>query len=648
MLDFSLAKKTVRRNLFDPLMNAELEKLVESGKLTSKAAEKLERLQPGAFCLHKSWGFGRVAEWNLLLNQIVIDFAGKKGHPMQVQYAADNLTAIPAEHFLARKASGLAAVRKLAKEDPVALVRNIVESADGKATVQQIGEWLIGDVFTDAEWKRWWESAKKQLKASGAFSVPAKKSEPIQLRREGISHADELLATFNRARQPKEQIVALEDVAKFYQQFKEPEKQLQPIVATVENVAARNQKLHPQIAFDLVLARDDLLERVPQLRTTHIGLTLVKLITDEESRLVSILPKLSAAKEKKVLQALPEVLGERWTARALQLMRAAHGRMVAQIPRVLSETGKHAELRTALESSIREHSATAEMLVWLCNERAEWRELITPTLLDTILAVIERDQHKSGIRGSKLQRVLVEDRQLLADIFSGADVAVARDAMRRLQLSPLFDELTKRSLLARLVKIFPELESMIAGAQPQEKAALLVVSWSSLEKRKAEYEEIVKKKIPENTKEISIARSYGDLSENFEYKAAKQMQAVLMRRKTELEHALHNARGTSFENPDTSRVSIGTIATVRDKDSGKKESYTILGAWDGDPDRHVISYQTAIGQALLGHQAGETVSLNSDHGGGQIEIVSIEPAPVDQTVHDSALTAVEIEEVAAE
>src|SRR6201993_2220456 len=106
-------------------MDAELEKLVEASKLTSKAGEKLEQLKPGAFCLHKSWGFGRVAEWNLLLNQIVIDFVGKKGHPMQLEYAAENLTPLAPEHFLARKAADSAAVRNLAKSDPVAVVRNI-------------------------------------------------------------------------------------------------------------------------------------------------------------------------------------------------------------------------------------------------------------------------------------------------------------------------------------------------------------------------------------------------------------------------------------------------------------------------------------------------------------------------------------------
>src|SRR5438128_11211911 len=150
-------------------MDAELQKLVEAGKLTSRAAEQLEKLKPGTFCLHKSWGFGRVREWNLLLNQIVIDFASKKSHLMQTKYAAENVTPLVPEHFLARKATDLASIKNLAKETQAALVRNILESLDGKATTQQIGEWLIRDVITEAEWKRWWETTKKALKSRGAF-----------------------------------------------------------------------------------------------------------------------------------------------------------------------------------------------------------------------------------------------------------------------------------------------------------------------------------------------------------------------------------------------------------------------------------------------------------------------------------------------
>jgi transcription elongation GreA/GreB family factor len=556
---------------------------------------------------------------------------------------------IPPEHFLAKKANDLKGIKELVKKDPTALMRNILESLGGSATVTQISQLMLGDIFTEPEWKRWWDSTKKLLNKEGYFLIPTKKSEPIQLRGEKISRADELITFFNQARQPKEQAAALDQIIKFHNEFERPEAQLQPIIATIEEAAVRNQRLNPALVFELVMARDDLLERCPKLKTTNPELTLTKLIADEEARLIMILPKLPAAKERRVLQALPAALGPGWTVRALQLMQSNHARAVLQVPRVFAEAGMQDELRAFLQRGIREHSVTSETLVWLCREReGEWRPLITPDLLGAILSALERDQHNENSRGSKLRDLLLDDRELIPDMFADTEIGVARDAMRRLMLTPVFDELTKRSLLARIIKLYPELESVITGEQKEEKSTALVVSWSSLDKRKAEYEELVNKKIPENSKEIGIARSYGDLRENFEFKAAKEMQAVLMRRKSELEAALHNARGTAFENPDTSQVSIGTIVTLRDSDSGKEEVYTVLGAWDGDPDRNIISYQTAIGQAMLGHKVGEIVTLSDETEARRFAIISIEPAPVDVTPPDPALTEIPVEAAGVE
>ena len=610
-------------------MGAELEKLVESGKLTAKAAEQLEQLRPGSFCLHKSWGFGQVAEWNLLFNQIVIDFKTKPKHSMQLAYAAENLIPIPPKHFLARKVNEAEAIKALLKSDPAAVVRNILEGFDGKATLAQISEVLIGDLFTEAEWKRWWTSAKKAMKASGYFSVPTKKSEPIALRAEPVSRAEELLAFFNQTRQPKEQAAALDQIIRFHHEFGDPKTQLQPIIQRIENTAGQNQKLHSPLTFELVLARDDLLERIPGLTTTRPDLTLERLISEEEARLIEILPKLPSAKERRVLQALPRSLGDAWTRRAWQMMGSNNSRLVTQIPKIFVENGRVDELQTMLERAVSEHSARSEIMIWLCRERANWPKLVTPEILPAILSAIERDQHDEASRSSRLRDLLLDDRELISDVFAGADVSVARDIMRRLLLTPVFDGLTKRSLMARMIKLYPELESMATGAQPEEKAESLIVSWSSLHKRREEYEEIVNKKIPENSREIGVARSYGDLRENFEFKAAKQMQAVLMRRKSELEQMLHRARGTDFSNADTSQISIGTIVTLREVDSGQEESYTVLGAWDGDPERHIISYQTAIGQSLLGKRNGDRVTLNTDHGTATYEVIEIRAAPVD-------------------
>jgi len=94
--------------------------------------------------------------------------------------------------------------------------------------------------------------------------------------------------------------------------------------------------------------------------------------------------------------------------------------------------------------------------------------------------------------------------------------------------------------------------------------------------------------------------------------------------------------GVVLSRAGLSPAAIGTIVTVRDSDSGKEETYTILGAWDGDPERHIISYQTAIGQALMGHKVGDVVTLNKDEGAGTFEIVSISAAPIDQAPVEAA------------
>src|SRR5207247_3852749 len=110
-------------------------------------------------------------------------------------------------------------------------------------------------------------------------------------------------------------------------------------------------------------------------------------------------------------------------------------------------------------------------LVWLCKERTgEWRELITPDLLGAVLSALERDQHNENSRGSKLRDLLLDDRELIPEMFAGAESGVARDAMRRLMLNTVFDELTKRSLLARIINLYPELESVIAGERTLEKS----------------------------------------------------------------------------------------------------------------------------------------------------------------------------------
>ena len=86
---------------------------------------------------------------------------------------------------------------------------------------------------------------------------------------------------------------------------------------------------------------------------------------------------------------------------------------------------------------------------------------------------------------------------------------------------------------------------------------------------------------------------------------------------------LSRARGTAFENVETSQVAIGTSVVTRELESGQLSTYHILGAWDSDPAKGVVSYQTAIGQALIGKTTGDIAELPGEPSVKKVEVVEI-------------------------
>ncbi len=512
---------------------------------------------------------------------------------------------------------------------PAALLRSILQHSDRhRATPTQIAALLTPDVFSgDAEFKRWWEGAKKQLKKDGRFIVPAKKTDFVEMRDEALNHNEEILARFGQARQLKAQLGVLDEISKNIEDFKARPEGLAEVLGAAGASAVRNQRLDIDAAFELLVTRDEI-ANVTGVALPPDAPLLTTMMRDDEARLGEIIGNLPAAKQRFALFQMPAALGDdKWAARALSLLPQTHNaRVVGEVARLFDSQGRTEEMRTFLDRSIREYSVTCEMLLWLCKERDndKYGDFAEPRLFKAILSAIERDGLSDIKRSTRLHDLLSSDRTLVTELLKNADHAELRSAARALLATPALEELDKRSLMARLMKLHPDLQNLLTGGG-EEKPQPLIVSWASLEKRKLEFDDLVNKQIPKNIEEIQIAREYGDLRENFEFKAAKEMQSVLARRRAEGERDLSRAQGTNFENPDTNTVSIGTVVVLTDEAGKGKETYTILGAWDGNPDQAILSYLTAIAQALLGRKVGETVALPTENGADtrQVKIASI-------------------------
>jgi transcription elongation GreA/GreB family factor len=614
-------------------MESELLTATLPENLSPALTEKLKHLAPGTYCLHRSWGFGQIKEWDNAHESLTIDFKSKHGHVMQFAYAAESLTPLIAEHVQVQKVEALDGLRQKARENPVAVVRDCIKSLGSQATADGIQALLSPDVISAVDYKKWWDSTKRSLKKDGHFYVPGKKNEALRQLEAPSALGDSALESLRLANGPKAVLAALVTVAKYWSEIKS-ESVLHEVAELVDATLTKVPKSQLPIQIELAIARDEF-----YIQAGHPGetgawaiTTLTPLAAPALSNLLDALP---GSRQPKLLEALRVGLSETWPALFITLIPRANGRVAEVITEAFQNAGREGDVQAAVNRFIRERNITCDFLFWLCKNRpAVYGPLIEPQLFMAILSVLEKDQFSEIKKGTKLYELVLGDKPLIAAILKDAPVADVRDITRAIILSPVFEELDKRSLLAAIIKLYPEVQAMVVGtdktAAPEAK---IIVSWPSLKRREAELEDLDKNQIPQNSKEIGIARGYGDLRENHEFKAAKEMQTILARRKAELDQMLSRAEATDFADADTLKVSLGTKVTLKDVSSGEILVYTILGAWDSDLSKGIISYQTAVARALLNHTIGERVELSTDEGGiRHVVIEKIEPHQVDLSI----------------
>lgn len=144
------------------------------------------------------------------------------------------------------------------------------------------------------------------------------------------------------------------------------------------------------------------------------------------------------------------------------------------------------------------------------------------------------------------------------------------------------------------------------------------------EKTKQELERLktVERKVV--SKMIGEAKSYGDLSENSEYDAAKNKEAQLEIKILELEDRLRRAQIISKDSLNTKVVNVGSTVTLYDEEFDEDVVYTLMGSTDSDPANGIISNSSPLGKAILGQKVGAEVVVEIPNGLAKYKIKKIE------------------------
>lgn len=139
----------------------------------------------------------------------------------------------------------------------------------------------------------------------------------------------------------------------------------------------------------------------------------------------------------------------------------------------------------------------------------------------------------------------------------------------------------------------------------------------------AEHEELVSVRRKEVSERLKEAISYGDLSENSEYDAAKNAQAELEERIHKLETMIRKAKIINEAEMSSDQVNVGLKVKVKDVDSGEEMQFVIVGSTEADPFEGKISNESLVGQNLLGKKIGDKVEIMVPDGTLNYEVVDI-------------------------
>ncbi len=594
-------------------MNSEAISAILAKNPALKASKtKLEAMEPGAYVTHRSWGFGQIKEYDESSQKLVIDFKGKKAHAMDPVFCVTTMEVLPAKHILVRKETEAAKIKQLIEDEPVQLIVEALAGYANKAASAIEFETTLAQVIGEEKFKRWFSNVKKQVIKDPRVSVPAKKTELYVLRDEPVSAEDEILEAFGATRSARRRITLAEDL--LAASIKEESKAgLQQVLTGITEAVRDSNQLDAAERLYGAFVRDEL-AKILGHGATALNPSQAELIKEVRG-LTAIAEKIPVHFQSRFLDLVKETHPLEWREIVFALLKTSQGKFTTECINFLVENGQSDELAATLARWKTEQNLRAPVLLWIIKNRHSKKfakllnNLITPRLLSAIFFAIDYEALQSaGTRRIPLAEALSDDADLISDLLATADTETARDLANTLLLNQGFEELTKKSLLARFIKLFPSLQSLVAG-DAEAKDEQLIVSRTSYERRRTEYEDIVSRRIPENSKAIATAREHGDLRENSEFKMAKQDQSVLMAQKAQLERDLARARISDFAEATTDQVSVGTVVDLRDVTTGKAVRYSLLGAWDSDPDNHQIAYKTPLGQALLGKKIGEHVKL---------------------------------------
>ncbi|MGH9441113.1 MAG: GreA/GreB family elongation factor, partial [Thermoanaerobaculia bacterium] len=537
--------------------------------------------KPGEVFYFAGHGSGRVVDLNPAIDSVRFEFERGERLSLPPGAAAKNLIPLPVGDFRRERLEDREGLSARAAADPAETVHHLLRSVGRPLTAVEIKDSFSGIVAPE-KWTSFWNAARKhpQLVLSGAG-----KSAVYAWTGSAQAAADSVREEFDRAVPTRKLAIARQHARRaelaghFGEKLAEELGRLggaSPALEIAFFLEENRPGKAPATSVKDLLAGPEGVERARELSDPGLRMRAYRLLQQRNPA------------------GAPAMFADLFC-------REDDSRVLAYLDGALLESAPEAR-RLLLERVIRSPKTAPRAYLWLAEKRLEvegalalWNAQALVSALPDALRAPEFAPYRAKVKALFDRGGLALE--LVAKI---PDEEEARRIQIAVERAPGLEDFRRDDFRQALLRRYPDLRG--PRIEP------LYVTSESLVLRRAELDQLLSVEIPKNGRAIQEAAAMGDLSENFEYHAARARQEFLSARAATLQQEMARARPLDPAKVDASAVRVGTRVKLVSGSDAKLA--TILGPWDSKPEDGIYSYQSDFAENLIGKKPGDAVEFD--------------------------------------
>ncbi len=579
--------------------------------------ELLQHMIPGNFVFHSAgWGVGEIMEVSFLRQQISLEFDYVSGQKdFSFENAFNTLIPIPSDHFLALRFGRPDYLEDRAKENPLEVIHMLLRDL-GPQSASDIKDEMCDLVIPEGEWIKWWQTARIKLKKDTKIASPSDTKGVFALRDEELPHEERFQKALEEKPGPDHLIQLVFSHLRDFPQ-------------TLKNESFK-QTLKQQLSDSLDFPEVDTAQKLQihyflqDLGDEKNYPPIQEIITSNATRELIEAIDLTAFKKRTLTMA---------KAHRPDWIQIFHDLFLVVDPSTLRElilTDLMKESGNQIEQKLQELLAHPEKypntFLWYFQKilgkntlpfnttdgRAKFFESFF-----ILMNHLERAGDKDTVK--KMIGVMTKGRfSIVRKIMHDASKESVQETLLLASKCHSIDDHDLKTLHSLAEVVHPSLKSLRKIHVREEEDLTIWTTQEGKDKLKTRIEEIGSVEMIENAKEIEEARSHGDLRENAEFKAACERRDRLQSELKLLSGNMANSRVMTKIDIDETGANVGTVVECEDPEHNKV-TYTILGPWDADPEKNILSFQSKLAKNMKGKKVGESF----EHQSTQLKILSI-------------------------